>query len=83
MGHISPLVTQEQFDRVQAKLAVERSLARRNNRVHTYLLRALVSCGHCRLTFRRRDQSTATSTTPAPGRPTRYCPAATLGARPA
>jgi site-specific DNA recombinase len=52
VAHIPPLVTQEQFDRVQAKLATNRRVALHNNRVHAYLLRALVSCGHCRLTFR-------------------------------
>jgi site-specific DNA recombinase len=49
VGHIPPLVTQEQFDRVQAKLATNGRFARRNNRAHPYLLRALVSCGRCRL----------------------------------
>jgi site-specific DNA recombinase len=34
---------------VQAKLATNRSFARRNNTAHQYLLRALVSCGHCGL----------------------------------
>lgn len=38
----------EQFARAQAKLAQNRSVARRNNRAHDYLLRALVSCGVCR-----------------------------------
>src|SRR4051794_7083058 len=37
-----------QFDRGQERLAYNRSMARRNNGVHAYLLRGLVSCGHCR-----------------------------------
>jgi Recombinase zinc beta ribbon domain len=42
-------VTREQFDRVQAKIATNRSFAKRNNTTTQYLLRALVSCGACRL----------------------------------
>jgi site-specific DNA recombinase len=37
------------FDRVQDKLARNRRFARRNNTAHSYLLRALVSCGVCGL----------------------------------
>ena len=44
---IPAIVTQAQFDGVQAKLALNQSFARRNNKSHTYLLRALVSCGVC------------------------------------
>lgn len=44
---IPAIVTQAQFDGVQAKLAQNQSFARRNNKTHTYLLRALVSCGVC------------------------------------
>src|SRR4051794_21391537 len=43
------MVSQAHFDEVQAKLATNRSFARRNNTAHQYLLRALVSCGHCGL----------------------------------
>ena len=46
---IPALVSQEQFDQVQAKLAHNRQFARRNNTAQDYLLRALVSCGECRL----------------------------------
>jgi site-specific DNA recombinase len=49
VGQVPALVTEEQFALVQAKLATNQQFARRNNRVHTYLLRALVSCGFCRL----------------------------------
>jgi site-specific DNA recombinase len=34
---------------VQSKLAKNRSFSSRNNTAHPYLLRALVSCGHCQL----------------------------------
>ncbi len=49
VAKISPLVSQELFDLVQAKLAQNQSFARRNNKTHQYLLRALVSCGICQL----------------------------------
>ena len=49
VGHIPALVTQESFEQVQAKLKTNQQFARRNNRAHTYLLRALVSCGCCQL----------------------------------
>jgi site-specific DNA recombinase len=44
---IPALVSQEDFDRVQAKLALNRQRDSRNNTAHTYLLQALVSCGVC------------------------------------
>lgn len=43
------VVTQEVFDRVQVKLSDNQQMSSRNNKVHDYLLRGLVSCGHCRL----------------------------------
>jgi len=46
---VPAVVTQEQFDRVQDKLARNQQFARRNNTAHAYLLRALVSCGVCGL----------------------------------
>jgi site-specific DNA recombinase len=46
---VPAIVSQEQFDRVQDKLAQNRRFARRNNTAHPYLLRALVSCGVCGL----------------------------------
>lgn len=45
---IPALVSPEQFEQVQAKLAQNQQFARRNNTARDYLLRALVSCGHCR-----------------------------------
>ena len=44
---IPAIVSQEQFDLVQRKLAQNQTFARRNNTTHQYLLRALVSCGQC------------------------------------
>ena len=49
VGQVPALVSQAPFDEVQAKLANNRSFARRNNTAHQYLLRALVSCGCCGL----------------------------------
>jgi site-specific DNA recombinase len=46
---VPAIVSQAQFDRAQERLAYNRQMARRNNRVHPYLLRGLVSCGQCRL----------------------------------
>jgi site-specific DNA recombinase len=49
VAQVPAIVTQEQFELVQAKLAHNQQFARRHNTAHPYLLRALVSCGHCRL----------------------------------
>ncbi len=46
---VPAIVSQEQFDLVQAKLSHNQQFARRNNTAYPYLLRALVSCGTCRL----------------------------------
>jgi site-specific DNA recombinase len=46
---VPALVSPDLFARVQAKLAENRRFAPRNNTRHHYLLRALVSCGLCRL----------------------------------
>jgi site-specific DNA recombinase len=45
IAQVPAIVTQEQFDLVQAKLAHNQQFARRNNTAYAYLLRALVSCG--------------------------------------
>jgi site-specific DNA recombinase len=47
VAHIPPIISQEVFDLAQARLAHNKSFARRNNKVNQYLLRALVSCGRC------------------------------------
>lgn len=49
VGTIPALVTAEQYELVQQKLARNRQFAARNNTAHDYLLRALVSCGFCGL----------------------------------
>jgi site-specific DNA recombinase len=54
---IPALVTQEQFDMAQAKLAQNQSFAQRNNKTYQYLLRALVSCGICHLSCFARTVS--------------------------
>lgn len=46
---IPALIAPDIFAAVQRKLAQNQAFARRNNTQHTYLLRALVSCGRCRL----------------------------------
>jgi hypothetical protein len=51
---VPALITEEQFQLVQAKLATNQSFARRNNTVEPYLLRALVSCGQCGLSCTAR-----------------------------
>ncbi len=52
--HVPALVTEEVFAQVQEKLSQNQRTARRNNTQNQYLLRALVSCGHCRLSARGR-----------------------------
>jgi len=44
---IPAIISQEQYDLAQAKLAQNQTFAKRNNKSHAYLLRALVSCGQC------------------------------------
>jgi site-specific DNA recombinase len=46
---VPAIITQEQFDQAQDRLALNKQMARRNNTQHDYLLRGLVSCGQCRL----------------------------------
>jgi site-specific DNA recombinase len=46
---VPALVPQDVFDRVQEKLSHNQQGARRHNTHYQYLLRALVSCGACRL----------------------------------
>jgi site-specific DNA recombinase len=54
---VPQIVTKEAFARVQAKLDTNQQSAARNTR-HQYLLRALVSCGVCRLScILRRTQA--------------------------
>lgn len=59
VASIPALVSQEQFNMVQEKLAQNKLYARRNNKTHSYLLRALVSCGVCQLSCIARTVSKA------------------------
>ncbi len=54
VGAIPAVVSREQFDLAQAKLATNRTFARRNNTAADYLLRALISCGECGLACQAR-----------------------------
>jgi site-specific DNA recombinase len=48
VAHIPPIVSQEPFELVQAKLSHSQQFATRHHTAHDYGLRALVSCGRCR-----------------------------------
>jgi site-specific DNA recombinase len=54
---VEAIVTPEEFAQVQEKLKQNQRLAARNNKAHDYLLRALVSCGHCLLACSGRSQA--------------------------
>ncbi len=45
---VATIVSQEQFEMARQKLSDNLRMARRNNKTHSYLLRALVSCGKCK-----------------------------------
>ena len=47
VASIPAIITQEDFELAQKRLATNKSFASRNNKSHQYLLRALVSCGVC------------------------------------
>jgi site-specific DNA recombinase len=47
VARVPSIVTEEEFSGAQTRLAQNQSFARRNNKAHQYLLRALVSCGLC------------------------------------
>ncbi|NJN99585.1 MAG: recombinase family protein [Anaerolineales bacterium] len=53
---VPAIVTQEQFDQAQARLALNKQMARRNNTQHDYLLRGLVSCAQCHLSCQGRTR---------------------------
>ena len=53
---VPAIISQEQFEVVQQKLAHNQRYASRNNTAHQYLLRGLVSCGLCRLACCTRYQ---------------------------
>jgi site-specific DNA recombinase len=52
---VPAMITEEPFQRAQAKLATNQSFARRHNTVEPYLLRAFVSCGQCGLSCTARQ----------------------------
>src|SRR5258708_808284 len=52
---VPALIDVETFEQVQDKLAHNQQTASRNNTVHDYLLRGLVSCGLCRLSAPARE----------------------------
>src|SRR5262249_34551057 len=58
---VPALVSQEVFDQVQDKLAQNQQGASRHNTQNQYLLRALVSCGICRLGTTARTGPTGLS----------------------
>ncbi len=53
---VPALVSQATYDAAQAQLDRNKQFARRNNTAHDYLLRGLVSCGHCRLACTGRSR---------------------------
>ena len=54
---IPPILSQEQFQLVQSRLAHNKMFAQRHNTTHLYLLRNLVSCGYCHLSCTGRQVS--------------------------
>ena len=86
---VPAIVEREQFERAQERLAYNQRMARRNNRVHQYLLRGLVSCGHCRRAcagrhvWRGYDYYVCrTRTRPSPQSPGDACPTRCIPGRP-
>ncbi len=65
---VPALVSQAIFDQVQDKLAHNQHCARRHNTHYQYLLRALVSCGACRLGTTARTGPTELSYSVCHGR---------------
>ncbi len=49
VAHVPAIVSQQDFECVQSKLAHNQQFASRNNTQHSYLLRGLLSCGLCHL----------------------------------
>ncbi|MDG3007353.1 recombinase family protein [Paludisphaera sp. Pla2] len=83
VGPIPAVVDPGLFERVQAKLAANRSFSSRNNKVGSYLLRCLVSCGHCGLASiaRRRPPHYGYYTCTGKSRAARNRNGATCGSR--
>jgi recombinase/recombinase-like zinc beta ribbon protein len=55
---VPAIVSEETFAAVQARLARNTQMARRNNTTHEYLLRGLVRCGQCQLSCMGRTLPT-------------------------
>jgi site-specific DNA recombinase len=55
VASIPAILGSEQFEHVKVKLSHNKQFSRRNNTAHTYLLRALVSCGVCHLSCTARQ----------------------------
>jgi len=49
VARIEAIVSEQEYEIVQKKLVLNKQMASRNNKSHEYLLRALVSCGKCKL----------------------------------
>jgi site-specific DNA recombinase len=86
---VPAIITREQFERAQERLAYNQRMAPRNNRVHDYLLRGLVSCGHCRRACAGRHVSRGydyyicrTRTQSTPQSPFEHCPTRCIPGRP-
>ena len=86
---VPAIITREQFERAQERLAYNQRMAPRNNRVHDYLLRGLVSCGHCRQAcagrhvWRGYDYYVCrTRTRPSPQSAEERCPTRCIPGRP-
>jgi site-specific DNA recombinase len=58
VAQVPAVVSSEEFEQAAAKLGQNQALARRNNTVHPYLLRALVSCGKCKAACMGRTRGT-------------------------
>ena len=67
---VPPIISEQAFAQVQAKLDTNQQGAARNTR-HEYLLRALISCGACRLGCTGRQTAAGAATTCAAAAPTR------------
>ena len=61
VARVDAIVTPQEFAQVQEKLEQNQKFAARNNRASDYLLRSLVSCGHCLLACTARGGSSAYS----------------------
>jgi site-specific DNA recombinase len=51
---VPAIIEIEMFEAAQVRLEENKKMARRNNKSHEYLLRGLVSCGHCQGTSKGR-----------------------------